>query len=339
MRLGMQLMYSGGFKETAEQVQTYEKAGLDIVWVAEAYGFDAPSFMGYLAALTETVQIGAGILPIYTRTPGLMAQTAVGIDAVSNGRCILGLGTSGPQVIEGWHGVPFSAPLGRTRELVEICRAAWRRETLTYDGKVYQLPLPPGEGTGLGKPLKMLTRPVRDSIPVWIASLGPKNVALTAEIADGWLPIWTPVSDIPSVMAAFRSQVEAAGRPAGAVTVRSPGEIVVTTDVERARAAVAGNFAFYVSRMGVFYHRHVSRLGYETEAARIREAWDSGGSKAAAAAVPADLQQRLTFVTDSTQAARERLAEQQAAGIQLHTVSVQTDSASERRKIYEALAG
>ena len=158
-----------------------------MVWVAEAYGFDSPTIMGYLAAKTSRVQIGSAILPIYSRTPALLAQTAAGLDAVSGGRAILGLGASGPQVVEGWHGIEYDRPLGRTREIIGICRQAWRRERLTSDG-IYQLPLPPGRGTGLGKPLKMLTRPVRDRIPIYVAALGDKNVRMTAELADGWLP-------------------------------------------------------------------------------------------------------------------------------------------------------
>ena len=147
MKIAMQLDYSGGFKASADRVVEYEKAGLDIVWVAEAYGFDAPSLMGYLAHATERVEIGAGILPIYTRTPTLIAMTAAGVDAMTDGRCILGLGASGPQVIEGWHGVPYDAPIGRTREIIEICRDVWKREDrLTYDGRYYQLPLPEGQG-------------------------------------------------------------------------------------------------------------------------------------------------------------------------------------------------
>src|SRR6478736_6964497 len=151
MQISMQLSYAGGFKEAANQVAELEKAGLDLVWVAEAYGFDAPSLMGYLAASTETVQIASGILPIYTRTPTLLAMTAAGIDALSGGRCVLGLGASGPQVIEGFHGVAYDKPLARTREIIDICRQIWRREVLTNDG-LYPLPLPAGQGTGLGKP-------------------------------------------------------------------------------------------------------------------------------------------------------------------------------------------
>ena len=191
MKLSMQMPYAGGFEQSVQQVIALEKAGLDIVYVAEAYSFDAVSAMGYIAAKTSTVEIASGILPIYTRTPSLMAMTAAGLDFVSNGRFILGIGASGPQVIEGFHGVPYDAPLGRTREIIDICRKMWKREEkLTHDGKYYTLPLPAGQGTGLGKALKLINHPVRADIPVHIASLGPKNLELTAELANGWLPIF-----------------------------------------------------------------------------------------------------------------------------------------------------
>ncbi len=162
VKLSMTLNYAGGFAESAQQAVELEKVGLDVVWVAEAYSFDAPSFMGYLAAKTERVEIGSAILPIYSRTPTLIAMTAAGVDAISGGRCHLGLGASGPQVIEGFHGVPYDRPLTRTREIIEICRDVWAREApLTHDGAAYHIPLPPGEGTGLGKPLKLINHPVR----------------------------------------------------------------------------------------------------------------------------------------------------------------------------------
>ena len=161
------------------------------MWVAEAYGYDAPSLMGYLAAKTERVEIGAAILPIYTRTPTLIAMTAAGVDALSGGRCVLGLGASGPQVIEGFHGVPYDRPLTRTREIIDVCRQVWAREApLVHDGVAYQIPLPEGQGTGLGKALKIIGHPQRSRIPIWVAALGEKNVAMTAEIADGWLPLF-----------------------------------------------------------------------------------------------------------------------------------------------------
>src|SRR3984885_11189507 len=187
----MPLSYAGNFAESARQVVELEAAGLDVVWVAEAYGFDSPSLMGYLAAKTTRVEIGSAILPIYSRTPTLIAMTAAGIDALSGGRFLLGLGASGPQVIEGFHGVPYDRPLTRTREIIEICRDVWAREApLRHEGAAYQIPLPPGQGTGLGKALKIIGPPARARIPIWVAALGEKNLALTAEVADGWLPVF-----------------------------------------------------------------------------------------------------------------------------------------------------
>src|SRR6478736_1332644 len=171
MKLSTQLMYSGNPRDAADQVVALEKAGLDTIWVPEAYGFDSPTLMGYLAAKTETVEIGSAILNVYSRTPGALLQTAAGLDNVSGGRAILGLGASGPQVIEGFHGLPYDKPLGRTREMIEILRMGLRREPLVHDG-IYDIPLSEGKGLGLGKPLKILTRPERDTIPIWVASLG-----------------------------------------------------------------------------------------------------------------------------------------------------------------------
>src|SRR5581483_3334537 len=188
MRLGMMLSYAGGFTQTAAELAEYEAEGLDIVMVPEAYSFDAVSQLGFLAARTSRVRLASGIMQLYSRTPTLIAMTAAGLDYVSDGRFCLGLGASGPQVIEGFHGVPYDAPLGRTREVVEICRQVWRRERVQHVGKHYQVPLPADRGTGLGKPLQLINHPVRERIPISIAALGPKNVELTAEIAEGWQP-------------------------------------------------------------------------------------------------------------------------------------------------------
>ena len=183
------LDYAGGFRQAVERVVEQERAGLDLVWVAEAYGFDSPSLMGFLAAWTRTVGIGSSILPVFTRTSTLIAMTAAGIDNLSDGRFELGLGSSGPQVIEGFHGVPFVAPLARTRACIEVCRKVWSREApLKIESGPVKIPLPTQEGTGLGKPLKIIGHPVRPRIPIWVASLGDGNVALTAELADGWIP-------------------------------------------------------------------------------------------------------------------------------------------------------
>ena len=167
MRIGLGVNYAGGFKDVAAEVADLESAGLDIVFVPEAYSFDAVSALGYLAASTERVELASGILQLYTRTPTLTAMTAAGLDYVSDGRFTLGLGASGPQVIEGFHGVPYDAPIGRTREVIDICRQVWRRERVQHQGKHYTIPLPADQGTGLGKPLKLINHPVRERIPIW----------------------------------------------------------------------------------------------------------------------------------------------------------------------------
>src|SRR3954467_1143099 len=190
MRTGIFLNYAGGFLEAVDEVVELEKVGVDIALVAEAYSFDAVSQLGFLAAKTSRIELGSGVVPIYTRTPSLLAMTAAGLDYVSDGRFRLGIGTSGPQVMEGFHGVPFDAPLGRTREVVEISRQVWRRERVAFGRKYYQIPLPADQGTGLGKPLQLINHPVRERIPITIAALGPKNVELTAEIAEGWQPVF-----------------------------------------------------------------------------------------------------------------------------------------------------
>ena len=186
----MMVNYSGGFKESVDQIVELEKAGLDLVWVPEAYSFDAISQVGYLAARTERLRDRhrhrQRVLP---HAASLMAMTAAGCDYVSDGRFILGLGASGPQVIEGFHGVPYEKPMTRIKEYIDVCRMTWRREPVVYDGETVQVPLPAGQGTGLGKPLKLINHPVRADIPIWWASLMGRSVEATAEHADGWLPI------------------------------------------------------------------------------------------------------------------------------------------------------
>ena len=188
MRISTLLNYANDPKDSARQAKDLESAGVDMIWIPEAYGFDAVSLLGYLAAETETVGLGSGILNTYSRTPAALAQTAASLDSLSGGRFTLGLGASGPQVIEGFHGIPYSMPLTRLREVMEICRLAWKREPLSYNGKVFDLPLPAERGTGLGKPLKIINHMLREDIPIYVASLGANSVEETAASANGWLP-------------------------------------------------------------------------------------------------------------------------------------------------------
>ena len=328
MRLSMQVPYAGTPAElsaAAGRVAELEHAGLDVVWVAEAYSFDAPSLMGYLAARTERVQIGAAILPIYTRTPTLLAMTAAGIDALSDGRCILGLGASGPQVIEGFHGVAYDAPLARTREVIEICRQVWRREPVVHEGAHYRIPLPSGEGTGLGKPLKLINRPVRADVPIYIAALGPKNVELTAEVADGWLPLfWVPekAAEVfgPSLAAG------SAARPAerGPLEIAAGGLVAIGDDVTRVRELSRPMVALYVGGMGArgrnFYNALARRYGYEKEAELIQDLYLDGNKKEAAAAVPDDFLEKINLVGPAGYV-RERLAAFRESGVSMLTIT------------------
>jgi F420-dependent oxidoreductase-like protein len=293
----MPLSYAGGFAESARQAAELEKVGLDIVWVAEAYGYDAPSLMGYLAAKTERVGIGAAILPIYSRTPTLIAMTAAGIDALSGGRCVLGLGASGPQVIEGFHGVPYDKPLARTREIIEICRTVWAREApLTHDGSVFHIPLPEGQGTGLGKALKIIGHPVRDRIPIWVAALGEKNVAMTAEVADGWLPIFFVPEKFKAVFGDAMATGAAKRDPSlGPLQISAGGILAIGEESEVAGIRNMGRAgaALYIGGMGAkgknFYNALACRYGYEEEAAAIQELYLSGKKEEAAALVPDEL--------------------------------------------------
>jgi F420-dependent oxidoreductase-like protein len=300
MRLSTQLAYAGSFKESADRAVDLERAGVDIVWVAEAYGFDGASQLGYLAAKTERIQLGSGIFPIYSRTPALLAQTAAGIDALSEGRMILGLGASGPQVIEGWHGVAYDKPLERTRQIIDICRRAWRREVLTSDG-IYQLPLPPEQGTGLGKPLKMITHPVRSAIPIWVASLGPKNVQMTAEVADGWLPIFYIPERANQVWGDALAKGQA-NRPSdlGPLEIAAGGILAIGDDVAGLRDLGRPMAALYIGGMGArgrnFYNALTRRYGWEAEAAEIQDLYLEGKKDEAAKIVPAELLEKTTLI-------------------------------------------
>jgi F420-dependent oxidoreductase-like protein len=322
MELSTQISYAGGFEESAKQVADLERAGLDLAWVAEAYGYDAPSYMGYLAAKTSTVQIGAGILPIYTRTPTLLAMTAAGIDAMSGGRCVLGLGASGPQVIEGFHGVPYSKPLGRTREIIEIIRAGMRRQPLVSDG-LYKLPLSKDDGavTGLGKPLKLLTRPERSSVPIYVAALGEKNVELVAEVADGWLPHLYYPEKASSVWGdPLAAGAKQRSDDLGPLEVVAGGMVAIGEGPETKALLDFARpvFALYVGGMGAkgrnFYNDVACHYGYEKEAAEIQELYLSGHKRDAEAVVPTEWLEAANLVGPESYV-KERIAAFAESGV------------------------
>ena len=330
MKLSMALSYFGNPRETADQVVALEKAGLDQLWVAEPYGFDAVSLLGYLAAKTDTVELGSGILNIYSRTPGALLQTAAGLDNVSGGRAILGLGASGPQVIEGFHGVAYDRPLGRTREIVDILRRGLRREALVNDG-IYKLPLPPEQGTGLGKPLKLLNRPERADVPIWLASLGQKNVELTAEIADGWLPILFHPEKAGQVwggaLAAGNAKRSSDLRP----LETAAGGLLAVTDAEDERQAYLDQmrpmFALYVGGMGArgknFYNDLARQYGFEQEAEKIQDLYLDGHKRDAEAVVPTEWLEAANLVGPESYV-KERIAAFAEAGVTSLQVSPAT---------------
>ena len=331
MKLSMPLVYAGNPRESADQVVALEKAGLDTIWVAEPYGFDAPTLMGYLAAKTETVEIGAGILNVYSRTPGALLQTAAGLDNVSGGRAVLGLGASGPQVIEGFHGLPYDRPLTRTREVIEVLRAGLRGERLDFQGRTIQVPLPEGQGLGLGKPLKLLNRPERADLPIWVAALGDKNVAMTAEVADGWLPFLYHPEKAKGVwgesLAAGAAQRSADRGPleicaGGMVAIGEGPETKALLDFMRPL------YALYVGGMGArdknFYNQLACEYGFEKEAKEIQDLYLSGKKKEAEALVPLEWLEAGNLVGPASYV-QERIAAFKESGVTNLSVSPASD--------------
>ncbi|MCW2632143.1 MAG: putative F420-dependent oxidoreductase [Pseudonocardia sp.] len=326
----MPLAYSGDPVQTAADVIACERVGLDLVWVAEAYSFDAVSMLGYLAARTERVQLGAGILPIYSRTPTLIAQTAAGLDALSGGRAVLGLGASGPQVIEGWHGVPYDKPLARTREIVDICRKVWRRERLTNSG-LYPIPLPAGQGTGLGRPLKLINHPVRERIPIWLAALGERNVELTAELAEGWLPFLLLPEKVGDVWGdALAAGLAKRAPELGPLQMTGGGVLAIEEEMfEPARQLARATSALYVGGMGPrgknFYNTVLQRYGYPDAAATVQDRYLDGDKQGAATALPDEFIERTNLIGPPG-FVRERIAALVEAGVtHLHVTPVSAD--------------
>jgi F420-dependent oxidoreductase-like protein len=343
MRLGMMMSYSGGFTQTVDELVEYEAAGLDIVMVPEAYSFDAISQLGFVAARTSRLQIASGIIQLYTRTPTLTAMTAAGLDYVSGGRFSLGLGASGPQVIEGFHGVPYDAPLARTREVVEICRQVWRREPVVFQGEHYQIPLPPGRGTGLGKPLKLINHPVRERIPIILAAIGPRNVALAAEIAEGWQPLFVHPDRAAQVWGAALAEGLAKRDPElGPLDVLASVPFAITEAPEELLDRHRAQLALYIGGMGArgrnFSNDLVRRYGYEREAKLIQDLYLGGRKAEAAGAVPDDLV-RDTALVGPAGYVKERLAAFAAAGITTLLVAPLAPTHAERVQAVGELRG
>lgn len=330
MKLSMTINYSGDFHADVDKVVELEKAGLDVVWVPEAYSFDAVSQMGYLAAKTSTIEIGSGILNVFSRTATCMAQTAAGLDFVSNGRFILGLGASGPQVIEGFHGVPYEKPMPRIRDYINVCRMTWKREKVVYDGPTVTIPLAEGRGTGLGKPLKLINHPVRENIPIFWASLMGQSVKNTAQYADGWLPIFFDPEKFHTVWGDDLKAGLADRDPGlGPLQISAGGMVAIgdelTGDAQSRLLDLARpHMALYVGGMGArdqnFYNTICQKYGYVDEAIEIQDLYLAGRKDEAAAAVPAEMLERTNLVGPAG-FVKERLAAYREAGVTHLSVS------------------
>jgi F420-dependent oxidoreductase-like protein len=330
MKLSMNLNYAGGFHEAVTRVAELEKAGLDVVWIAEAYSFDAISQVGFMAAKTERIEIGTGIVNVYSRTAALMAMTAAGCDYVSNGRFILGLGASGPQVVEGFHGVPYEKPMVRIKEYIEACRMIWKREPFIYDGQTVKAPLPPDQGSGLAKPLKLINHPVRSDIPIWWASLMGLSVTATAEVADGWLPIFFDPEKFHSVWGDELKKGLAKRDPSlGQLQISAGGMVAIGDEfVDETRDKILGyarpNAALYIGGMGArdknFYNAIAQKYGYVEEAIEIQDLYLDGKKQEAAAAVPGELLEKTNLVGPKGYI-KERLAAYKEAGVTVLSVN------------------
>ncbi len=322
MKLSTGMFFDGDAQRMAKRLQDLEAAGIDLVYIPEIYGFDQISVLGYLAACTERIELMTGIVNVYSRSPALIAQSAATIDALSGGRFTLGLGTSGPQVVEGWHGTPFKKPLGRTRDTVEICRKVWSGDKVSHEGRAVTLPLPKEDGgSGLGKPLKFMNRMHRQDIPVVIASIGPKNVEMTAEIADGWQPIHFVPDRFDLVWGDALEAGRAKRSPelatldifAGGMVGIGQGETV-----DRTREAARGHVAFYVGGMGAksqnFYNDLFARYGWVDEAEQIQDLFLSGKRAEATAAVPDEYVGLANLIGDESHV-RQRLDVYKGVGV------------------------
>jgi F420-dependent oxidoreductase-like protein len=335
MRLGVNLGYWGRGTTGEDMVavaRAADRLGYHSAWVAEAYGSDSVTMLSWIGAVTDRIDLGSAVMQIPARTPAMTAMTAATLDTMSGGRFRLGLGVSGPQVSEGWHGVRFAQPLARTREYVEVVRAALRRDVVEHAGRHYPLPLPDGPG----KALKLGTRPLRADVPVYLAAVGPRNLALTGEIADGWLAIFFSPEHAGEHLAAIRSARHEAGRgtpedPMAGFDVVATTPVVLLDDVEAAAAYVRPYCALYIGGMGSreqnFYNQLACRMGFEDAAARIQDLYLDGRHREAAEAVPLEFIDE-TALLGSPQRVARRMQRYADAGVT--TLAVATSGGMSR---------
>ena len=328
-KLSMGVLWTG---DNTEQViadaKLADEAGVDSLFLAETWGHDAFTLLALLARETRRIKLGTAIVNIYSRSPAALAQHFATLDQLSGGRMQIGLGTSGPNVIEHFHGVKFEKPFTRMREYVEIINTLVRGDKLEYDGDIFELK----------RGFTLRFAPLRPHIPIWIASITPKSVQQTAAIADGWLPIFLPRPRWREQLGLFADAVRKAGRKPEDVLVRCPYSVTVTDQPERAAMARRGNAAFYIARMGNFYYEHFVRMGYREAADAVRAAWAKGGSAAGAAALPDDLVAELGMAGE-VDACCEALDAAADAGFSLLSVGVTERDPKQRAVILKRLVG
>jgi F420-dependent oxidoreductase-like protein len=340
MKLGLHAGYWGlgiTAEEQLEMAQEADRLGYDSIWAAEAYGNDTATVLAWLASHTSSAKIASGIFQMPARTPAMTAMTAATLDNISGGRMVLGLGISGPQVVEGWHGQPFDKPLKRTREYVEIVRKALARETLTYDGEIYKLPRPNGQG----KPLKLIIKPVQDRIPVYLAAIGPKNSALAFEIADGWLPTIFAPDHFDVYKPSLEEGAAKGGRSLGDVDIAPMTSMAIRDDLEEARNYMRPFLALYIGGMGSrdknFYNQLVTRYGYGDAAREIQDLYLSGKQAEAMAKIPGELIDKVSLCGPK-ETVRERLDVYREAGVGTLLVSPVAATQEERVQMLRDLA-
>ena len=340
MRLGLHVGY-WGLGLTSEQqlalVREAESLGYDSVWAAEAYGSDTATVLAWLASQTERIKIGSAIFQIPGRSPAMTAMTAATLDNISGGRMILGIGTSGPQVAEGWHGQRFAKPLERTREYVEILRKALGRERVEFKGNQYELPLPDGPG----KALKLMIAPVQERIPIYIAAIGPKNTQLTGEIADGWIPTLFSPEHVSELRPLLQEGAERAGRSLDGFDIAPTVNVCVDDDVDKAHDALRPVLALYVGGMGSrkqnFYNKLVQRYGFEDAAREVQDLYLDGKKDEAAAALPGELIDKVSLAGPPDRI-KERLGLYRDAGVGTLMITPMAWTAEERSRMMRTVA-
>jgi len=344
MELGLNLGYwgAGNTADNLALAQEADRIGYSVVWAAEAYGSDAPTVLSWVGALTEKVDLGSAVMQIPARTPAMTAMTAATLDTLSGGRFRLGLGVSGPQVSEGWHGVKFDAPLGRTREYVDIVRMALRRETVAYQGKHFTLPLPDGPG----KALKLTIHPVRDQLPIYLAAVGPKNLELAGEVADGWLAIFFSPEYSADLLASLKVGRAKAERGSeqdrlGGFDLVPTVPVILDDDIEAAAAPLRPYCALYLGGMGSreknFYNALAVRMGFAEGAAKVQDLFLARAHREAAAAVPLDFIDQTALIGPRDRV-KDRMSRYHASGVTTLTITAEGASLDQRLHVVRTMA-